>query len=118
MGFEVIVTPKFEEDLLYYRNKRKFCSIEKDIGAVVEEIENGKLIGDAISDLHLPDGESTYKVRAANTDTHQGKSNGYRIIYYAVKNDQTAYLLTIYYKKDDKSIPSKTEIIKIIEKYC
>ncbi len=118
MNFQVIVTPKFEEDLVYYRNKRNFRHIKDDIDSVVSKIESGDLVGDAINDLHLPDGENTYKVRAANTDTHQGKSNGYRIIYYAIKNDYTAFLLTIYYKKDDNSIPSKSEISEIITKYC
>jgi mRNA-degrading endonuclease RelE of RelBE toxin-antitoxin system len=36
-----------------------------------------------------------------------GKSNGYRLIYYVVKDDREIYLLTIYYKKEDKLIPTK-----------
>lgn len=58
------------------------------------------------------------KVRVANTDTKVGKSNGYRVIYYAVKNDCEIYLLTIYYKKDDKRIPNNREIEDIVKKYC
>ena len=57
------------------------------------------------------------KVRIANSDTHSGKSNGYRLIYYAVKTDGTIYLLTIYYKKDKENIPNK-EIQELILKYC
>jgi len=66
----------------------------------------------------LPDGEDSYKVRAANTDRHQGKSNGYRVIYYTIKNDYSVYLLTLYYKKDANKIPSKSEISEIINRYC
>ena len=57
------------------------------------------------------------KVRVANSDTNSGKSNGYRLIYYAVKNDGTIYLLTIYHKKDKENITNK-EIQELILKYC
>lgn len=58
------------------------------------------------------------KVRIANTDTRMGKSNGYRMIYYAIKEDETAYLLSIYYKKDDKRVLSNEEIIELVKEYC
>lgn len=73
-------------------------------------------MGDAISSVSVKN--KTYKVRVANSDTHQGKSNGYRIIYYAVTEDLEIYLLTIYYKKDDIRIPTDKEIAELIEKYC
>ena len=47
-----------------------------------------------------------------------GQSNGYRIIYYAVRDDEEVYLLTIYYKKDDNRTPTKQEIIELVETYC
>lgn len=118
MQYEIIPTNKFEEDIRFYKKKRKFIHIDDDVNTVVEEIEKGNLIGDILYDLKLPDGEDTYKVRAANTDTNVGKSNGYRIIYYVLKNDKEIYLLTVYYKKDDKRIPSKSEISKLVKKYC
>lgn len=57
------------------------------------------------------------KVRAVNSDTKCGKSNGYRIIYYAIKDDGEVFLLTVYCKKDDKNVPSKQEIINLVDKY-
>ncbi len=54
----------------------------------------------------------------ANTDTKMGKSNGYRMIYYAIKDDKTVYLLSIYYKKDDKRILEDEDIIKLVKEYC
>lgn len=45
-------------------------------------------------------------------------TNGYRIIYYVIKEDKEVYLLTIYYKKDDNKIPSDNEIIALVEEYC
>lgn len=69
--------------------------------------------------LHINnENNSVIKVRIANTDTRMGKSNGYRMIYYAIKNDQLAYLLSIYYKKDDKRVLSDDEIIDLVNKYC
>lgn len=118
MNYNVISTPKFEDDIKFYKRKRKFNHIEDDVDLVVTELEKGNLIGDIIDDIKLPDGENSYKVRVANTDTHVGKSNGYRIIYYAIKNEQTIFLLTIYYKKDDKKILSKSEIVELLDKYC
>ena len=47
-----------------------------------------------------------------------GKSNGYRMIYYAIKEDLNAYLLSIYYKKDDKRVLTNEEIIELVNKYC
>lgn len=58
------------------------------------------------------------KVRIANTDTRAGKSNGYRMIYYAIKEDLTAYLLSIYCKKDDKRVLTNDEIKELVNKYC
>lgn len=118
MHYDIIPTPKFQDDLRYYKRKKHYKRIQNDVDCVVEEIEKGNLIGNPIDDLHLPDGEDTYKVRAANTDTCQGKSNGYRIIYYVIKNDLTVYLLTIYSKKDDIKVISNKEIIDLIETYC
>ena len=40
------------------------------------------------------------------------------MIYYAIKEDESAYLLSIYYKKDDKRVLSNEEIIELVEKYC
>ena len=69
--------------------------------------------------LHLNDkNNKVVKVRIANTDTRMGKSNGYRMIYYAIKEDETAYLLSIYYKKDDKRVLSNEEIIELVKEYC
>ena len=69
--------------------------------------------------LHLNDkNNKIIKVRIANTDTKMGKANGYRMIYYAIKEDNTVYLLTIYYKKDDKRIINNKEIINLVNKYC
>lgn len=69
--------------------------------------------------LHLNDeNDKVIKVRIANTDTKKGKSNGYRMIYYAIKEDKSIYLLSIYYKKDDNRVLEDNDIVKLVKKYC
>lgn len=116
--YTVIPTEQFEKDVRYYIKKKGFRHIGEDIKAVTDELEKGNLIGTEIPGLKIPADGHTFKVRSANTDTRAGKSNGYRIIYYAVRDDEEVYLLTIYYKKDDNRIPTNREIIELVETYC
>lgn len=116
--YEIIPTKNFENDIKFYIKKCKYRNIDDDIDKVVQELESGNFLGEALDDIRLPDGEDTYKVRIANSNTKVGKSNGYRLIYYANKNEKIIFLLTIYYKKDDNRIPDKNEIIDIVKKYC
>lgn len=116
MCYEVIPTERFKKDLQYYIKKKKFNNIIDDIEKVTDKLKQGDLIGDSIPALKkINTGNHTYKVRVANTDTRVGKSNGYRIIYYAIKDDKRIYLLTIYYKKEDKNIPTNTEIEQLVK---
>lgn len=117
MMYEVILTDRFVDDMNFYKRKKKYTKIEDDVEEVVKELEVGNLIGDEIKELKLPVGQSTFKVRAANTSAKVGKSNGFRIIYYAIKDDCEVYLLTIYSKKDQEDITNE-DIKDIIKRYC
>lgn len=114
--YEVIPTDNFNDDIKFYIKKKKFTKIMKDIESILEELSNGIFNGDVIADLHLEN--NTYKVRSANSNTKEGKSNGYRLIYYVEELDKIVFLITIYYKKDDIRIPTDIEIIKLIKEYC
>ena len=116
--YNIIPTPRFLQDVEYYQKKKKYKKITNDIDTITDQLEKGHLLGDVIDGIGLVDGEDIYKVRAINTDTKQGKSNGYRIIYYVIKNDSDIYLLTIYSKKDDDRVIDKNEIKNIIREYC
>lgn len=118
MVYTVVVTPKFEKDMEFYRNKRKYKHIQDDLNKVIVELEKGNLLGDPIADINLKGDSNVFKVRAINTDTKAGKSNGYRMIYYVIREDESIFLLTVYYKKEDKNIPSKKEIRDLINQYC
>jgi len=117
LTYEVIITNQFEEDIKYYKRKKKFTHIEDDLDKIISELERGNLLGDEIKGLKLPQNEATYKVRAINSNTNSGKSNGYRLIYYVIKNDRVIFLLTVYYKKDKEKITNE-EIIELINEYC
>lgn len=116
--YELEPTDKFNDDMEYYIKKRKFRNIGKDISDILNDLKLGIFHGDVIGDLKLECDSKTYKIRAVNSDTKQGKSNGYRLIYYVENEDKIVFLVTIYYKKDDIRIPSDSEITKIIKKYC
>lgn len=116
--YQIIPTKQFQADVEHYVKKRHFHHIGEDIQAITNELQCGNLLGDEIPNLKIEADGHTYKVRAANTDAHAGKSNGYRIIYYVVKDDQEIYLLTIYYKKDGNRIPTNKEIVSLVAEYC
>ena len=114
--YKVLATKKFDKDMKMYQ--RKFRNIGEDVKEVVDELKEGNLIGNVIQNIKMKDNEdNVIKVRVANSDTHSGKSNGYRLIYYAEKSDGTIYLLTIYYKKQKEDMSNK-EIQELILKYC
>ena len=116
MNYKIITTKKFEREIKTYH--RKFKNIVDDVKEVVDQLEAGNLVGNVIPNLAMKDNENhVVKVRIANSDAKAGKSNGYRMIYYAVKTDGTIYLLTIYYKKEKANISNK-EIQELIIKYC
>lgn len=117
--YEVIPTERFSEDVEYYFKKKKYHKIGDDIKEVTDELKKGNLVGTEISGLKIDRDGHTYKVRAANSSANVGKSNGFRIIYYVIKDDRQIFLLTIYSKKDDgeDSVPDK-EIRRLIEQYC
>lgn len=46
-----------------------------------------------------------------------GKSNGYRIIYYSMKNNREIFLLTLYYKKDNNRVLTDSQIKNLVDEY-
>lgn len=116
--YKIIPTMRFNSDVKYYIKKKHYTKIGEDIRTVTDELKIGNLIGDEISGLKIEAGGHTYKVRATNSDMNKGSANGYRIIYYAVREDGEIYLLTIYSKKDDIRIPTNKEIVELVAKYC
>ncbi|MFM7886068.1 MAG: type II toxin-antitoxin system RelE/ParE family toxin [Pseudanabaena sp.] len=88
----------------------RYRKIQSDIQPIIEQLQNGNLIGDQISGL-----ESTiFKVRAKNSDIPTGKSGGYRLIYQVVSPE--LILLLLIYAKSDQADVSLEEIEDAISK--
>lgn len=117
MKYKIFVTPQFKKDIKYYRKKKKYLKITDDLDEVFSKLETGNLIGDEVPGLKLRENEKTFKVRVVNSSINVGKSSGFRLIYYVIKNNYEIYLLTIYSKKDKENI-STTKIIELVNKYC
>ena len=115
--YNILITPQFKNDIKYYKKKKKYFKIVDDVDTVIKELENGNFLGNEIPNLHLEYNENMYKVRVMNSSINVGKSNGFRLIYYVIKNDCDIFLLTIYSKKDQENIRNST-IIELVNKYC
>lgn len=68
---------EFEEQL--YRRSKRFRNIRSDVQPIIEQLQQGKIVGDRIAGI----GEEyiVYKVRVRNSNIQKGKSAGYRLIY-------------------------------------
>lgn len=117
MYYNVLTTEQFERDLRFYIKKRKCINLIGEVEDLKKELEQGNFVGDEISGIGLPSGESSYKLRMADTTHLIGTRGGFRIIYYVIRNDKDVFLLTIYSKKDQADI-NKNDLIKLIKKYC
>lgn len=111
---QIILTPNFEENVKFYRQKKKYKKIDRDIETVTDELEKGNLIGDRLEGLKIPENTAVYKVRIANSSENVGKSHGFRLLYYVAIADEI-YLLAIYSKKDDIRVVSDKRIEQLIE---
>lgn len=100
----IIPTKFFEKD--FAKLYKKFKSIVQDIEKLKEILKNNPKSGESL-------GNNCYKIRLKNSDLNRGKSSGYRVITYIVKEDYI-YLLSIYSKNEKETI-SNREIIDILK---
>lgn len=101
----------------FKRLLKKYPKSEDEFRKVFEELENGNLIGVAYDNLGLEEGEDVYKVMVANIDANRSPKNGFRMIYYAIKNDELIYMLGVYSKKEVSNL-RQSEVKELIRKYC
>ncbi|MEH2085319.1 type II toxin-antitoxin system RelE/ParE family toxin [Nostoc sp.] len=90
---------EFEQEL--YRLSKRFRNIRSDVQPIIEQLQQGSLVGDRIAGI----GEEyvVSKVRVRNSSIQKGKSAGYRLIYQ-VESPTSILLLTIYSKSDREDI--------------
>lgn len=113
--YEIEYTSYFKNQLK--RLLKKYPKSEDEFKKVFEKLEKGELLGVAYDDLGLPDSEDVYKVMVANIDANRSPKNGFRMIYYAIKNDEIIYMLAVYAKKEVANL-KQSEIKKLLRKYC
>lgn len=90
---------EFEAEL--YKLSKRFRNIRSDVQPIIEQLQQGNVLGDRIGGI----GEDyfVYKLRVRNTNIQKGKSAGYRLIYQ-LESPTSILLLTIYSKSDREDI--------------
>nr|VFJ57925.1 MAG: mRNA-degrading endonuclease RelE, toxin component of the RelBE toxin-antitoxin system [Candidatus Kentron sp. DK] len=79
---------------------RHYPNIVKDLLNIIDSLESGNFIGDAIPGFS----RRVYKARVPSSDQKRGKRGGFRVIYYVVMDNKTVYLLTVYAKSRQQNI--------------
>ncbi|GJD17720.1 hypothetical protein RIVM261_026760 [Rivularia sp. IAM M-261] len=92
---------------------KRFRNIRSDVQVIIEQLQQGNILGDRIGDI----GEEyvVYKLRVRNSNIKKGKNAGYRLIYQ-VESPTSILLLTIYSKSDREDIAAN-EIQDIIASF-
>ncbi len=106
---QVEASPTFNRNLRTLA--KKYRNIQNDIQPIIEQLEQGELLGDQIPGV----GYAVFKLRVRNSNIQKGKSGGYRLIYY-VKTAIGIVLLTIYTKSEQVDIAAD-DIQSIIAEY-
>ncbi len=88
---------------------KKYRRIKKDFLPLLKKLEDGQLLGDAVSGFE----NKIYKLRVLSSDQKKGKSGGLRVMYYVISDENEIILLTIYAKNKQSNIKEK-ELRKII----
>jgi len=114
--FEVVQTDDFKAEIKRFVKKKKFINLPNQIKELVGNLKAGDFPGVVIRRVDSPVKHQIYKLRLPNKDTHDGKSNGYRIYYSVMLDDELVLLVTIYYKKETESV-SENFIDGLIEGY-
>jgi mRNA-degrading endonuclease RelE of RelBE toxin-antitoxin system len=90
---------------------KKYRNLLKNIQPIIEQLENGEILGEQLSGVGYP----VFKLRIKNSDNRKGKSGGYRLIYY-LKTADHVFLLTLYSKSEQDDVMAG-DLIDIIEEY-
>ena len=104
MNLTIISTGEFEKDVK--KLFKKYRSISKDLQKLKTELLLNPKAGISLSN-------HTYKLRLANSSTNDGKSGGFRVIYYFLDDDGNIHLLKMYSKSDMSNI-SENRILEIL----
>jgi mRNA-degrading endonuclease RelE of RelBE toxin-antitoxin system len=97
--FSIRFADEFEKEL--YRLSKKYRNIQQDVKPIIQQLEQGIILGDRLSGFGSE--IYVYKLRVKNSNIQKGKSAGYRLIYL-LESATTILLLTIYSKAEKEDI--------------
>ncbi len=103
----IYLTPHF------YKKAKRLLKKYKTLGKTLAVLERDLLENPQMGNSY---GANIYKVRVADASKGTGKSGGFRVITYLVKeleDDTDIYLITIFDKSEETSI-KKEDVLKII----
>ncbi len=89
--------------------KKKYPHIKDDLIPLVKKLRQGILEGDRLQGFE----GNIYKVRVASSDQKRGKSGDFRIVYYAITEDEEINLIFIFPKASQANLtPDQIKKIK------
>ncbi|MBC7588236.1 MAG: addiction module toxin RelE [Chitinophagaceae bacterium] len=91
--------------------KKKFPSINNEITVLIDSLKKNPETGTSL-------GNGLFKIRLASRSKGKGKSGGFRIITYLIKQTNKGteiYLLTIY-DKAEEGIITKDVLLEIVKR--
>jgi mRNA-degrading endonuclease RelE of RelBE toxin-antitoxin system len=97
--FSIRFADEFEKEL--YRLSKKYRNIQQDVEPIIQQLEQGIILGDRLSGFGSE--IYVYKLRVKNSNIQKGKSGGYRLIYL-LESATSILLLTIYSKSEKEDI--------------
>ena len=91
--------------------RKKYPHIKNDLTPLVKKLKQGILEGDRLQGFE----GNIYKVRVASSDQKKGKSGGFRVVYYAITEDEEINLIFIFPKASQENLtPNQTKRINQI----
>jgi mRNA-degrading endonuclease RelE of RelBE toxin-antitoxin system len=102
---------RFLKEAKRLKDKKNFRKIADDIKEAEDLLKKGEVKGDLIPGLS---GLQIFKIRQRNSSTNTGKTGGFRIIYYQIREDDIIIMLAIY-SKTEKGDILKSEILEILK---
>ncbi|MBW5291355.1 MAG: hypothetical protein Rsou_0054 [Candidatus Ruthia sp. Asou_11_S2] len=88
---------------------KKYKKLAYDLEALDDELQNG-----AKTAINL--GDDFYKIRLKNSSIPQGKSSGFRVVYFFKTKSNEIYLLDIYTKNIIENI-NKDKLLELVQIY-
>lgn len=107
MNLEIIETFSFLKSLK--KLTKKYKKLADDLEVLHFELQNG-----AKTAINL--GDDFYKIRLKNSSIPQGKSGGFRVVYFFKTKNNEIYLLDIYTKNIIENI-NKDRLVELVQIY-